>query len=236
MKNSFVAIAIIIAILISGSIGYVVGTSSTLTTTQARTQIVTETTTQYSTIITTSFDTSGSSGCTNASCLCPNSFSIGNALQTSTNTSATLCLKYYYYSSTPQTFTSSELLQIKGYGSQGSGFDATSNFTVSASISNFTIGGSNNEGEGTQVVFNISSKPGASGSYVLDLLGYVLPTLEQCATEFTLVAGNGAPDYTYIGGCIVVSTSSTSNGTTSNPYPDGELVVQVLGVSGNATG
>jgi hypothetical protein len=235
LRNSLIVIAIIIAVIISGSIGYAVGTGNTFTTTQPTTLTMTETTTQYFT--TTSIESSASSGCTTSSCLCPDSFNIGDALQTSTNHSATLCLRYYYYSSTPQTFSASELLQIKGYGAQGSGFDSSANFTISASINNFTIGGPDNQSEGTLVVFSISSKLGASGSYSLDLFGYVLPNLEQCATEFTLVAGSGVPDYRSLnGGCIVVSTTSTNNATTPYPYPDGVLAVQVLGLSGNVTG
>lgn len=138
-----------------------------------------------------------------------------------------LCVKIFYYSGTPINVVPTDQLSIQAYNS--SGFrSAMSNFTVSTNLSNFTIGGSANENEGIQILYQIHANAISNGTYVLDL-GWLLPQEQDCTFEFGLVIGNGIPNYTtnLIGHCV------TQSGTFSNfPYPPNTIFVEVIGYSG----
>ena len=144
MKNSFVAIAIIIAILISGSIGYVVGTNGTFEKTQTVTSIAL-------------------AQCSDAQSPNPIGLLFG-AVHVGTSP-ATICLQLYYYDSSALTLNLSRLLSIDmgtGGGGKNSG---GADFTVVSSQGTLVIGGASSENEGTVVGFALIARTGSSGTY-----------------------------------------------------------------------
>ena len=174
------------------------------------------------------------------------SFYLHSVLSVSSSSPAYLCVKFYYYGEEPANINTTAQLQIKGISNsttifQGQGyfaFDGSSNFTISASPANITIGGPSNENEGTMVIYTITAKPGASGTYAMDL-GWIAPEIVNCGVEFTLVSGDGSPNYTFEYGCITLSRASTqfanATTTTANPYLPGYVFVEPVGAVDSAT-
>jgi hypothetical protein len=171
---------------------------------------------------------------------------------------ALLCVQLYYYSNAPLTINLTSALSIQalqyvfnnGVGVSRS-FSGASNFTISLSQPELTIGGPSNENEGVVVAYAVTAETGASGTYPLSLFlagglsewmfGSQGP--ESCGSYGQLAAGNGAPNYDQgLGGCI---TYATGNGSTSGssefavpgvPYQliKGDLYFAVSGVSSPA--
>lgn len=113
-----------------------------------------------------------------------------------TSSPAIVCIQLYYYGNTTQTLNTAGLLSI-GVRS----IDGSSNFTVTPSQAQITLGGPTNESEGTIIAYSITAKPGASGTYWLGVLtgtrgAFMLGSQpETCGAYGLLVAGNGEPDY-----------------------------------------
>ena len=138
-----------------------------------------------------------------------------------TNSPAVLCVQYYEFNSTsPVALNTTSLMSIVGSqpieGGRGRmSASGAGNFTVVASQSQVLLGGPTNAGEGTIVAYAIMSKPSASGTYMISLLGYELGSEPaSCAGNGELVAGNGEPNYALVGGCITYSTTSSSQNFT----------------------
>lgn len=113
-----------------------------------------------------------------------------------TSSPAIVCIQLYYYGNVTQTLNTTELLSI-GIRS----IDGSSNFTVTPSQEQVTLGGPTNESEGTVIAYSITAKPGASGTYWLGVLtgtrgAFMLGSQpETCGAYGLLVAGTGEPDY-----------------------------------------
>ncbi|MDG6999205.1 MAG: hypothetical protein JRN15_08835 [Nitrososphaerota archaeon] len=245
MKNSLVAVAIIIAVLVGGGIGYEVGTSSTLTRT------TTETTTQY-TIVTSHI----LEQCSSAQSPGPIGLLFG-AVYAGSNP-AIICVQFYYYSDNPLTLDLSNFISIDKsepvvsngstqYQGISSGME---NFTVTTCLSELVLGGSNDTNEGTVVAFAVSAKQNASGTYGISvqpsgvISTYMIAPSEpvECGEYGMLVAGSGQPNYFPEGGCLTYTVSYASRSTT-NPsnyhsipgvqYPliSGDLYFRVVGVT-----
>ena len=181
-----------------------------------------------------SVTTSGSSSTGNSTvpAECPGtpSFASGlGQLVAGTSSPAVLCFQLYYYSATPLTLNLTNALSIQALqyifnGSVGTprSFSGAPNFTVSASQSQLVIGGPTNENEGTVVVYNLTAKAGASGTYQLGflpssglttwMLGAQEP--EQCGYYAGLVAGDGLPNYAQITHCITMAYTTAYSSTT----------------------
>jgi hypothetical protein len=139
-----------------------------------------------------------------------------------------LCVKFYYYSSSsPINVMPTDQVSIQAYDANTGISNAMSNFTVIASPSNFSIGGSTDENEGIGVEYQIHANSMSHGTYILNL-GWLLPQQEECTFEFSLVVGNGIPDYTtnFIGHCV------TQSGSSNYPYPPNTLYAEIIGYSG----
>lgn len=177
----------------------------------------------------------------------------------STTRPAMICVQLYYYNqNATRTFdlTNATSIQALQYIRNGSvniprSFKGDSNFTVVASQASIVLGGPAYENEGTIVGFNITAKPGASGTYQLGFLssvgldGYLLSSQwpESCGDYGQLAAGDGSPNYAQLSvHCITIETStSTSFVSTvgsanvtvsgSGPPPDGHLYFKVIGVA-----
>ena len=166
---------------------------------------------------------------------CSGSLAFGGSLAPKANSSATLCVEFYYYGSQAKTFSPIGQLSITGFPSSGSAFDASSNFTVTSSVSNLTIGGPSNENEGSLVIYTITPKANSSGTYLLNL-GWVLvppPTnVLDCGMEFLLISGNGNPSYTNLTSLCITMTSI---GTLPYPYYTGTLFAKVVGAANSTT-
>ena len=125
-----------------------------------------------------------------------------------TTSPAILCLQFYEFSSNSTIIVNaSSLLSVLGLNPRTELFDATQNFTVSASQDQILVGGPSNAGEGTIVAYSILANPGASGTYALVIPGAELTTgsPEACGTWGKLVAGDGQPYYVASGECDYIS-------------------------------
>lgn len=152
-------------------------------------------------------------------------------LHTAPGSPATLCVAYYYYDTTStMQLNFNQTLSIFGWPTNRSGqattFGAGTNFTITSEPGSATIGGPDNLNEGILVTYTITANPGASGTYELNLGGSLLPSMEGCGSELTVVAGSGSPNYMGPSVCITVSSSG---GTA--PYPEGYIFVYITGAT-----
>jgi len=164
-------------------------------------------------------------------------------LETGTS-SATICFQIYEFdSASAVTLNTDKLLQIVGYPVPlgGSVFSGAANFTVSPSVAQVNLGGPTEINEGMLVAYTISAKPGASGTYFVDLQGYLLggegPGELCTGGAGELVAGNGHPNYALPGSCMQeVPTSTDTYAIPGVAYnvPANELYYRIYG-AGNAT-
>lgn len=180
--------------------------------------------------VTTSSSTSTGNSTAPAECRgTPSSASGLGEIVTGTSSPAVLCFQLYYYSATPLTLNLTSVLSIQALqyiynGSIGTprSFSGGPNFTVSVSQSQLVIGGPTNENEGTVVIYNLTAKAGASGTYQLGflpssglntwMLGAQEP--EQCGYYAGLVAGDGLPNYAEITHCITMAYTTAHSTTT----------------------
>ena len=175
------------------------------------------------------------------------SFGFGN-VTAGTASPTLICVQLYYYNqNSTRTLNLTYALSIQAiqYVKNGSigmprSFDGGSNFTVTASKPLLVLGGPTFENEGEIIGFNITAKPGASGTYQLNLfsssgLGAFLLAGQQpesCGDYGQLLAGSGSPNYAQMAiHCVTIATTSVSTG---HPHPDGYLYFKVLGVSSPA--
>ena len=129
--------------------------------------------------------------------------------------SVTVCFQIYEFNSTSTVqLNATALLGISGIPPQGgSEFSALSNFTVSSSPEQVTMGGPDNLNEGVIVSYSITPRPGTSGSYYVGffdgpaILTSDGPVGSSCG-EGRVVVGDGQPDYTCDGGCICGPTGA----------------------------
>jgi hypothetical protein len=129
--------------------------------------------------------------------------------------SATICFQIYEFNSTSTvTLNTTKLLSITGFPAPlgGSVFSGIQNFTISPSIAQVTLGGPNDTNEGTIIAYTISARPGASGTYFIELEGFLLggegPGELCTGGAGELVAGNGQPNYALPGSCVLESPIS----------------------------
>jgi hypothetical protein len=181
-------------------------------------------------VTTSSSSSSTANGGLPAECRGAPSFTSGlGEVVASTSSPAVLCFQLYYYSATPLTLNLTSALSIQALqyvynGSVGAprSFSGAPNFTVSASKSQLVIGGPTNENEGAVIVYNLTARAGASGTYQLGFLPSSSLTTwmvgaqepEQCGYYAGLVAGDGLPNYEQITHCITYSYATTSSTTT----------------------
>lgn len=154
-----------------------------------------------------------------------------------TSTPAIVCVQYYLFSPSTMTLNLTGAMTITGV-EHGNSFNGAPNFTEIASQAQLTIGGSDNESEGSVVAFAVTARPGASGTYQIEFStgGYMLTGSEpvQCAYLGQLIAGNGEPDYTLPGGCVTFAEANTTSSVTipgiSYPLYDGVIYFRVVGI------
>lgn len=158
---------------------------------------------------------------------CSSAYQGGGKFQVNENSTLDLCVKFYYYSSGNATIvTPLDQLTIQSFNGTLVK-SAMSNFTVTTSLANFSIGGSSNTNEGIMETFQIHANAVSNGTYILNL-GWLLPQEQECTFEFSLIVGNGTPNYTenFIGHCV------TSSGSSNTPYPANILYAQVTAYTG----
>ena len=131
----------------------------------------------------------------------PNGTSIGSAFGTAlfltqaSGSSVNLCVRYFYYNSTATT-TINTLDQLTVYApvqSSGTLSNVNSSFSISASIPQVQIGGSQMANEGSIVIYTIRSTGSApSGSYEIGLSSGLYPRDIICGFGIyvTLQVGN----------------------------------------------
>ncbi len=144
------------------------------------------------------------------------------------NASLNILVRYFYYNSTAlHTFNVSTVDQISSKSAKGT-YDASSEFAVAANTSLITLGGSNNSNEGISVNYSIMPKAGANGTYGFNL-GFLYPSMQECAADFLLVVGNWATDYGLMGSC----TAPLSNHypLNSEGYVNGFLFTEIVELS-----
>ena len=145
---------------------------------------------------------------------------------------AYVCANLYYYNLTsPLRLNPATYVQVPGIHPSADGtlvsFDGTSNFTITSQPTSILIGGPNNTNEGVQVVFNITMKTGASGTYGINF-GALAPEAVTCGMgDFTLIAGSGSPHYESPSTCYAYPRT----GNQAFPYGMGIVFVQVTGAT-----
>lgn len=138
---------------------------------------------------------------------------------------AVICVQLYYYNTSSLTLNLTDALSIwasqpNASGSTTSSFSGESNFTVSPSVNQLTIGGPHNASEGTYVSFAVTYRQGASGVYELGMFqslglqAYLLGSQEpqSCGSYGRILAGSsGLPNYAgQESMCITFETSSAT--------------------------
>jgi hypothetical protein len=158
---------------------------------------------------------------------------------------ATICFQIYEFNSTSTvTLNTTKLLSITGFPVPlgGSEFGGMRNFTVSPSIAQVTLGGPNDTNEGVVIAYAIAARPGASGTYFIELGGFLLggegPGELCTGGAGELVAGDGQPNYALPGSCILEGPNNPGPtyaiaGVGYN-VPGNELYYRVYG-AGNST-
>jgi hypothetical protein len=221
MRNaSVIAVALILVAAGLGS-GYILGNSArsaeTLTSTSTETLMstITSTTTSTSTatITVASLSTQTFTQTLPAQCLGnPASTGAFAMLYAGTSSPAVVCLQLYEFDSNSSiVLNPATLLTIEGFSpSSGQAIvDPAANFTITASSGSIELGGPTNANEGIVVALSITAKPGASGTYWVQVRQGVLEGAVQGGEvglyltgqggeeglRFVLVAGTGQPDY-----------------------------------------
>jgi hypothetical protein len=197
-RNSVAAVLIVVTIasLALNVYQYVTPRSATVTTTEVKTSIV--------------------------SCNYNSILPMLTTVVANTNKPAVICVRFYYYyprSNFTKPVYPLDYISVDGFRN-GSSFDASSNFTITAKPGNFSIGGSLNMNEGTIVVYTILAKPGSEGTYNLGF-GWLAPQIISCGHEFTLKSGSGKPDLSFAAHCITMRY--TYHNTIAPPFPLGVL-------------
>ena len=156
-------------------------------------------------------------------------------------TPATICFQIYEFNSTSIiALNTTKLFSITGYPvpNGGSVFSGKTNFTVSPSVAQIFLGGPNSTNEGAIIAYSISAKPGLSGTYFMQLAGFLLGDSpgELCTGGAgQLVAGNGQPNYALPGSCILEgSTGPYSIPGVGYKVPGNTLYYRIYG-AGNST-
>ena len=132
------------------------------------------------------------------------------------NSSVMICTRLYYYNYTStKSFNTSSLLNV-GVGNTGSQ-PSEMDFGVTAFPSEVSIGGASNVSEGTLVLYTITTGNTSNGTYVINLLAALYPSLEICGQFAQLIVSNPNPFYGYNPSC-------------TTPV-QGFLSVEVIGIS-----
>jgi hypothetical protein len=180
----YVASAILAAgILVSAGLILVPTSHSTTTVTSTSTTTSTTTLTTYPGLL--------------AYCASANSYTQHENVDMVVGTSppAILCLQLYDINSTsPIVVDTASLVSVQG---SEQGFVGGGNFTVIASQDQLTLGGPSNLNEGTIVAYAITARPGANGTYSLQIGGWHLIGIDEelCPFYGQVIAGTGQPNY-----------------------------------------
>jgi hypothetical protein len=150
---------------------------------------------------------------------------VGDELVIPPGQSLDICVRFYAYSKTPLVLSLTNQILISGVHQD----DALSNFTVSYTTaapqgtSSVQIGGPSNESEGFLMMISITPKTGpgflSGGTYEMNFYADLAMSgpgsgntvgsiqgpieVEGCPYEFSIVFGNGVPNYTTAGGCTL---------------------------------
>lgn len=140
------------------------------------------------------------------------------------NSDIYICVRLFFYNSTTASINPISVISLSEMTNNGEyRNNAMSNFTVSASPANITIGGPSNANEGAEAIYTIHSNSNSNGTYVLNFGWAFSPRIADCTTSYLLVVGNGIPNYSYYGSCI---TMTTTGGNT--PLPTGIIFTEVV--------
>ena len=145
------------------------------------------------------------------------------------NASLQVCVVYYYYNdSSAYTINLSNWQQVIEISSQlrNGSINSSGNFTVTSSIASATLGGPNNEGEGSSVVYTITPKEYGNWTYGFSF-GWLYPSMAACGQDFLLSTGNGS-SYPF-SGCT--SSLSSHYPVNSEGFVNGFLFAEIVGVS-----
>ena len=140
------------------------------------------------------------------------------------NSDIYVCVRFFFYNSTSTSINPMSVISINEMTNNGEyRNNAISNFTVTASPANITLGGPSNANEGAEAIYTIHANSNSNGTYVMNFGWVFSPRIIDCAVSYLLVVGNGSPDYSYYGGCVTVITTSGST-----PLPQGIIFTEVV--------
>jgi hypothetical protein len=211
-------------------------TTTTNTTETAGYVTTTETSNPPSswTVVSCTYVSGNTSTTTSGSTQCPNNYPNGvnppdaPTIDVQENSTAYLCVRFYYYNpNSTMTLNASDVFGIAGYE-----FNASTDFTISTSPGNLTLGGPQNLNEGETALYAIHANPNSNGTYNYGFQATYYPSLEVCNGLGEIVVGSGSPNYNVgFGSCTASQTSSL------NPegFANGTLYVEVVGVTNSTT-
>jgi hypothetical protein len=153
------------------------------------------------------------------------------------NSTAYVCVRFYYYNSTStKTFNTTELFWV-GLGATTSNETAHPpkvDFNVTAIPNQVTLGGPSNLNEGEYGIYAISTGDTSNGTYVAGFLAWLYPSYEACSIFTTFIVNNPNPNYGTNGSCTASLTNTYSEN--SNGFISGFLTIEVIGMSNSTAG
>jgi|SRR5579862_9839792 len=229
---SLVALTVVMLVIgtVSGSVLFPV--TKTVSITENTTNVFTTTET-FVTVVSTIL-------VSNTVISCPENYPNGTTsldamISLNENSTGYLCVRYYYFnSSASMSINTSSVFGIAGYrtfnSTYSNGFDASPNFTITASPEELTLGGPQNLSEGSFVLYTIHAKPNSSGTYDYGFQATIYPGFLGCNGFSEIIAGSGSPDYNLgFGSCTAASTDFYP--LNSSGFVNGFLTVEVVGIT-----
>jgi len=147
-----------------------------------------------------------------------------------------VCVAYFFYNSTaPFKIRTTNLIGVFGWPLHPTGpfttFNATSNFTISASPAHLVLGGPTRMNEGVEVTYQIQAEPGVNGTFEAGVSGTLIPQEEGCSSDFLLSAGTGSPSYAGPDMCFLLPPGPSP----SQPLPSGYLFTYLIGATNSTS-
>lgn len=156
------------------------------------------------------------------------------SLRTAPDSSAALCVRYFYYNQTaPMPLNPDSVIKIYGWNPANSSlFMTNSDFTIASQHSTVMIGGPANENEGVEINYTITANVGTNGTYDVSVGQFLLPAEIGCSGQFFLVSGDGQPDYAGIAPTVMCAALPMND--SASPYTPGFLLVRIIGATNSS--
>ena len=148
------------------------------------------------------------------------------------NSTALVCVRYYYYDSYPRftglsDFPTAGELSISYLNPYES--IPKVNFTINAYPPEISLSGPSNLNEGAFVLYTINTGDTSNGTYRVNLFATLYPSQENCGGFTRFIVSNPNPNYAFFDKCSQVVTSQYP--LNSYGFVGGDLYAEVVGIS-----